>query len=71
MEPEAVPPDYQAQLTRQAAQNAAERDAAEVRAAHQRISDELDHLAALRLSPRFASHVRAMRRQLAQLVRSV
>lgn len=69
-EPEAVPADYQALLTRRAAQNAAERDATELRASQQRIRDELDYLASLQLSPRFRSHVRAMRRQLAQLIGS-
>lgn len=68
LEPEAVPSDYQRELTARSHRTAKQRDRDAVRAASDRIADELDTLGALVSDRRVASHVRAMRRQLSQLV---
>ena len=69
MEPEAVPPEYQRELTRRSKQTAAQRDADVMHEAQQRIGAELDRMLTLEPGKRFASHLRAMQRQLAQLER--
>lgn len=67
MEPEAVTPDEQRQITRAAQLTAEEREQALLRESRGRIEAELTFLASQRLDRRTQSHVRAMQRQLAQL----
>lgn len=66
-EPEAVPADYQAQLSQRARRTAVEQAAGERRDAQAQLVAALDAYAALQLSPRDKSTLRAMRRQAANL----
>lgn len=66
-EPEAVAADEQARQTRDAARSASDRASAKARAARERIEHELDLIEQTTTNRHARSHVRAIRRQLAQM----
>lgn len=71
MEPEAVSPEEQERITRDAARAAREREQEVLDGAALRIGVELNRLESAKLSGRTLSHVRAMKRQLVQLAHTL